>query len=150
MPNDARDGTSTTGKSLVQPITGPAAPFFNPFFAYAELPTTYKEYAAFGDLTFKLTEKFDVTGGLRYAHNDQKYRQISDGLILGGFTDHPGGSSESVTTWQVNARYHFTDQVMAYGRIATGYRPGGPNVALAGVPPTVNSDTLTSYEGGIK
>lgn len=130
-----------------QPIPNP---IFSPFFALAELPTKYKEYAFFGDVTLNLTSKFDITGGLRYAHNDQDYHQITDGFILGGFIDHPGGSSESVTTWQVNARYHFTDQVMAYGRIATGYRPGGPNVALPGVPPVVNSDTLTSYEAGIK
>jgi outer membrane receptor protein involved in Fe transport len=133
-----------------QPITGPAAIYFNPFFAYAEVPTIYKEYAFFGDITWNLSPKFDVTGGLRYAHNTQTFQQISDGVILGGYTNQPGASAEGVTTWSANARYHFTDHVMAYARAATGYRPGGPNVVLAGVPPTVNSDTLTSYEVGIK
>lgn len=133
-----------------QPITGPFAPFFNPYFALAEVPTTYQEYAAFGDLTWNISDKFDVTGGLRYAHNKQTFHQITDGLILGGFTDAPGASSEGVTTWSLNARYRVTDQVMVYARAATGYRPGGPNVALPGVPPTVGSDSLTNYEAGIK
>jgi outer membrane receptor protein involved in Fe transport len=133
-----------------QPITGPFAAFFNPYFALAEVPTTYEEYAFFGDLTWNLTPKFDVTGGLRYAHNKQTFHQITDGLILGGFTDAPGASSEGVTTWSANARYRFSDEVMGYARAATGYRPGGPNVALPGVPPTVGSDTLTNYEAGIK
>jgi outer membrane receptor protein involved in Fe transport len=133
-----------------QPITGPAAPIFNPFFAFAEVPTVYKEYAFFGNLTWNISTKFDVTGGIRYAHNDQTFRQISDGVILGGFTSTPGASSEGVTTWSANARYHFTDNVMAYARVATGYRPGGPNSQLVGVPPSVSSDSLISYEAGIK
>jgi len=35
-------------------------------------------------------------------------------------------------------------------RIATGYQPGGPNVALPGVPQSVNASTLTNYEIGWK
>lgn len=136
-----------------QPITGPFAPIFNPFFAFVELPSTYKEYAAFGNLTVNFTDQFDLTGGVRYAHNSQQFEQISDGLILGGFTDNPGSSSEGVTTWSVSSRYRFTPDVMIYGKIATGYRPGGPNVQIPGlsdIPPTVNSDRLTSYEVGLK
>jgi outer membrane receptor protein involved in Fe transport len=136
-----------------QEIGGDFAPFFTPFFAYANLPTTYNEYAAFGDLTFNITEQFDITGGIRYAKNDQDFAQISDGLILGGFTSIEGHSSEDVVTWMVNARYRFTPDTMIYGRVATGYRPGGPNVVLPGVadvPPQFDSDTLISYEVGVK
>ncbi len=42
----------------------------------------YKELAVFGDVTFKLSDSFDVITGLRFAHNDQKFRQISGGVIL--------------------------------------------------------------------
>lgn len=125
-------------------------PVFSPFFFYAKLPSTYKEYAAFGDLTLNITSKFDVTGGARYASNSQDFTQISDGVAVGGFTDKPGHSSEGVTTWSASSRYRFTNDIMVYGKIATGYRPGGPNAVLAGANPTVNSDTLTSYEGGLK
>jgi iron complex outermembrane receptor protein len=97
-----------------------------------------------------LTDKFSVTGGLRYAHNSQTFQQISDGVILGGYTNQPGASAEGVTTWSLSTSYHVTDQVMLYARAATGYRPGGPNTVLPGVPPSVNSDTLTNYEAGIK
>jgi len=134
-----------------QPITGPAAAYFDPYFLDVQLPAVYKEYAAFGDLTVHLTTKFDVTGGLRYAHNSQHASQISDAVILGGYSNFPGESSEGVMTWQVNARYHFTDDVMAYARVATGYRAGGPNASLDGVPAKpVDSDTLINYEVGIK
>jgi outer membrane receptor protein involved in Fe transport len=39
---------------------------------------------------------------------------------------------------------------MWYVRVASGFQPGGPNVALAGVPPTVEAATLTNYETGLK
>jgi iron complex outermembrane recepter protein len=135
-----------------QPIGGPLEPIFNPFFVAAALPSTYTEYAVFGDVTFNITEKFDVTAGVRLARNDQEFAQISDGLILGGFTRNEAESSEGVTTWMVNARYRLTPDVMVYWRVATGYRPGGPNVVLPPIqtPPTFGSDTLISYEAGLR
>jgi outer membrane receptor protein involved in Fe transport len=39
---------------------------------------------------------------------------------------------------------------MLYLRIATGYQPGGPNIALPGVPLSVDASTLTNYEIGWK
>jgi outer membrane receptor protein involved in Fe transport len=39
---------------------------------------------------------------------------------------------------------------MVYARFATGFRPGGPNFIVAGVPPTFNPDTTQNYEVGIK
>ena len=125
-------------------------PVFSPFFFYGKLPSTYKEYALFGDLTVNLTSKFDVTGGVRYAHNSQDFTQITDGVVLGGFTDQQGHSAEGVTTWSASTRYRFTPEIMLYAKVATGYRPGGPNLAIAGAKPTVDSDTLTSYESGLK
>src|SRR3546814_9726493 len=39
---------------------------------------------------------------------------------------------------------------MLYGRVATGYRPGGPNVIVPNVPPSVDADRMTNYEIGLK
>src|SRR3546814_1192243 len=39
---------------------------------------------------------------------------------------------------------------MVYARAATGYQPGGPNVALPGMPSSVDSSMLSSYEVGLK
>jgi iron complex outermembrane receptor protein len=55
-----------------------------------------------------------------------------------------------VLTWMLSPRYHLSDDSMLYVRAASGYRPGGPNFALPGVPPTVKSDTLVNYEAGWK
>lgn len=131
--------------------TGASLPGFDPLLAVG-VPSSYRESAAFGDLTYKLSERFDVTGGLRLARNDQDYRYDVSGIgaSLTGLKSSGGASSESVTTWMLSPRYRIDKNNMVYVRIATGYRPGSPNLALPGVPPVVSSDRLTNYEAGWK
>lgn len=114
------------------------------------LPTTYEELGIFADLTYKFTDRFDVTVGARWSTNDQTFAQISAGgpLVPEGRT--PSESSEDVWTYMVSPRFHASEDTMIYGRVASGYRPGGPNVALAGAPLQVDSDSLVNYELGIK
>ncbi len=61
-----------------------------------------------------------------------------------------GSSTQDVFTYSLSPRLHFGPDSMVYLRIASGYQPGGPNVALPGVPPKVDSSTLTNYEVGWK
>ena len=100
-------------------------------------------------VTFKITDSFDLITGLRWASNDQKFRQISSGALL-ATANTPGESSEDVFTYSVSPRWHLSDDTMLYARVATGYRPGGPNTIVANMPPSVNADELTNYELGYK
>jgi iron complex outermembrane receptor protein len=117
--------------------------------AVVGLPSTYKEYAFFGDVTYKINTTFDITGGLRYAHNKQTFEENTSGALT-GIVNISGDSSEDVVTWSFSPRMHLTADQMLYLRIATGYQPGGPNIALPGVPPSVDASTLTNYEVGWK
>ncbi|SBV33519.1 Outer membrane receptor protein [uncultured Sphingopyxis sp.] len=117
--------------------------------AIVGLPATYKEYAIFGNATFKLSEQFEVTGGLRWARNEQTFTQISEGAIVPSAND-PGESAESVWTFSVSPQFHINEDAMLYARVATGYRPGGPNVIVPNVPPSVDADRMTNYEVGLK
>jgi iron complex outermembrane recepter protein len=118
------------------------------------IPSRYEEYAGFGNLTFHVTDKLDITGGARYAHNSQKQEQIGSGLLIGSVPER--GSSDSVVTYLANVRYRASEHLMPYLRFATGYRPGGPNLVANDLngeplaPPTFDADELTSYEAGIK
>ena len=123
--------------------------FAEPVFIFARLPTNYREIAGFGNLTFKLTDSFDVTAGLRWAQNKQDFHQITGGEIL-PTADFPGDSQEDVWTYAVSPRLHINDDTMLYLRVASGYRPGSPNVRVLSVPPSVDADKLTNYEAGIK
>ncbi|WP_114954947.1 TonB-dependent receptor [Sphingosinicella terrae] len=117
--------------------------------ATVAIPSTYDEYALFANATFRITDRFRVTGGLRWAHNDQTFRQVSAGAIVPA-ADRPGESSEGVWTYSLSPQFHFTEDMMVYARVANGYRPGGPNVVVPGLPATVDADRVTNYELGFK
>ncbi|WP_188444695.1 TonB-dependent receptor [Pseudoxanthomonas indica] len=117
--------------------------------ANAELPSNYKETAVFGSVTWKINERFDLSGGVRQARNEQDFAQIIAGALSPPGT-MTGESEEDVTTWSLGARFFATPNTMVYARAATGYQPGGPNAAIPDVPTQVDSSTLTNYELGIK
>jgi len=128
-----------------------ALPVLNPLLGVDE-PSTYREVAAFGDLTYKITDSFDVTGGLRYARNTQhaSFTYTGVGASQQGLTDSTNDSAEGVATWMLSPRYKIDPNNMVYLRGASGYRPGSSNIAQPGVPPEVKSDTLINYEAGWK
>lgn len=119
-------------------------------------PSRYEEYAAFGDVTYYVTSKLDLTAGMRYSKNHQKTQSITSGLLVPP-SKPPRRTSEDVVTYLANARYHLSDRATAYLRYATGYRPGGPNNVLNDPltgeplgPDDFESDELKSYEIGFK
>ncbi len=115
-------------------------------------PLSFQEYAVFGDATWKVTDRFDITGGLRYATNRQTIIFESAGALVPNGTITQPALTQNETTWSVDSRYHFSSDVMVYARVATGYRPGGFNNPLlfGHVPPTYKADTTTNYEAGLK
>lgn len=114
------------------------------------LPSTYKEVALFANASWRFGERFKLDAGLRQARNDQWFSQNVPEGILAPIGEAPGESSENVFTWSLSPQFKLADDVMLYARIATGYQPGGPNVALLGMPPQVDSSMLDSYEVGLK
>jgi iron complex outermembrane receptor protein len=123
-----------------------------------DLPSTAKDFAVFANATVRITPTVDVTLGARQTWNDQVFS--SSGL---GFVVNPpapttavvgrGTSKESVQTYLFNLRYRPTDATMIYGRIASGYRPGGPNLQTGGAGSgnqSFASDKLWNYEIGLK
>lgn len=59
------------------------------------------------------------------------------------------GIEEDGTTWSTNLTYHINPDVMVYGTVSTGFRPGGVNRRVF-QQPLFTSDTLTNYELGFK
>ena len=118
--------------------------------AYLEIPSDYKETALFANGSYQFTDRFKLGAGIRYSQNDQTFGQnVLSGALL-PIENVSGSSSEDVFTWSVTPQFDLTDTSMLYGKIATGYQPGGPNVKVAGLPPQVDSSMLTSYEIGLK
>ena len=115
---------------------------------------TFSEYAAFTDVTARLTDRFDVQVGGRWSSNrqDLNHRQwtIFDPTPNGVFSDPV--SRGTALTYLATARYKPSAAHMLYARLATGYRPGGPNALCDGanVPCEYQPDRTTNYELGAK
>ena len=151
---DLVDGSTPTG-AIPAGYTGAGS---LPFYGY--LPSTYQEFAAFGDATYYFNDRLDLTLGVRYSNQNQTYQSnISSVLVPAAYAPTPStiyhyqsDSNQGVATYLINPRFHVTDDTMVYARISSGFRPGGPNFVLPGstLPPTFQPDRLWNYELGEK
>jgi iron complex outermembrane recepter protein len=117
------------------------------------LDSTYKETAGFANLTIHIIPQFDIQAGGRYSKNEQTATEDITGLLVP--TQAFSTPSEGhVFTYSVAPRWHVDADTMVYARLATGYRPGGPNalppVAPPDVPRQYQADKTTDIELGIK
>jgi outer membrane receptor protein involved in Fe transport len=127
---------------------------------HSVLSSTYDEYAAFTNLTFKFTERFDVQIGARQSHNELDYSgTVSTGpftAIFGvpdPYIQPPFESEDDALTYLLTPRFKATEDLMMYARFASGYRPGGVSALSApvpGIPTQYDHDTVQTYEFGIK
>ena len=114
-------------------------------------PSTLEETALFGAVTWHFSDRFDVQVGSRFSKNEQVFDEhIGGPLYDPPYTVH-AESDDSSTTYLFSPRFRFSDELMLYGRVATGYRPGGPNPGAGfGFPDTFGPDDTLSYEIGVK
>jgi len=123
--------------------------------ADALIDSKYQEYSIFGNATYALTSDWDLQGGLRFSHDQQHYTQDYKKAVLTAtpiFIEQEQDDSQA--TYLASVRWKPNADTAIYGRIATGYRPGGPSALPPGVVPggktSFDPDTLTSYELGYK
>tara|TARA_R110002110_G_scaffold412299_1_gene638113 strand:- start:22010 stop:24229 length:2220 start_codon:yes stop_codon:yes gene_type:complete len=120
-------------------------------------PAEYREYAGFGNVTWELNEKFDVTAGARVSRNRIELAYTTSGLLLGTADLVTPEIEDTVDTYLFAARYRPSDRLSLYSRVASGYRPAqsvlpildpttGENIAE----PLVDADSVWSYEIGAK
>lgn len=119
-----------------------------PDLSTAYAPSGYTEYAGFASATYHFSPAFDLQLGARIAALHQYYHEI-DGGLMSDASDTEDSSSSNVFTYAITPRYHISEDMMVYARIATGYRPGGPNSA-PDAPVSYGPDRTTNYELGFK
>jgi outer membrane receptor protein involved in Fe transport len=123
-----------------------------PSFESLNLQSTYVETTGFANATYHVFSNFEIGAGIRYATDSQN---SIESLTIPPLGPVAGGASQhDILTWSADARYHLDEQTMLYARVATGWRPGGPNDlppgAPANVPRSFKPDSLTDYEFGVK
>ncbi|MFD2137400.1 TonB-dependent receptor [Novosphingobium resinovorum] len=114
-----------------------------------------KQKAAFGEIAVTPVEGLTVTGGLRYYSYDKTVGgDTTIGLDILRTRVTPWALYKTKNTgwlYKANVSWKAADNVLVYGQVATGYRPGGVNQVLGLAQALAYSpDKLTTYEGGIK
>lgn len=120
----------------------------------------------FGSLTYELTNRLSVTGGIRYNDDERDFIVIrSQDTQFPAFLQNPLGTvtravSDDTITWDASVTYNATEDVNLYARVARGYRAPSIQGRILFPPATAtpledgvsvaNSETITSYEAGIK
>ncbi|HEY8352239.1 MAG TPA: TonB-dependent receptor [Sphingomonadales bacterium] len=110
----------------------------NPSILHQRNITNSELWAAFGQVSFDLTDRIELTAALRYDHDDQDSRNIvvSEARARATFKE-----------WQPKAQiaYRWTDDVMVYASFARGFRPGGFTSTVV-----FENETTDNYEVGFK
>ena len=139
---------------------------------YAPTLRTTRSQAVFSQATYAFSERWRITAGIRYTEDEKKFLQDEDhvvidfdpiGVLLGDGSD-PTRVAPAVynritprlvqdfekVTGNVSLEYTTADDQLIYGRIATGYRSGGPVIDRPPPFDKYDDEELISYEVGYK
>jgi iron complex outermembrane receptor protein len=147
------------------PTEGLAAP--RDVLFYSDLGYDQKQFAAFGEATYSLTDKLEITGGLRYYDFSEDKEQIFDGIFGNdnngtSLVSQPGDTEASGVAPRLILSYLATEKVRLNAQASKGFRLGGINdplnvplctpqdLEIFGGLETWEDETAWNYEVGAK
>ena len=127
------------------PTQGLAAPRDVLFFS--DLSYDFKQFALFGEVTYAVTDRFDLTGGLRYYDFEEDRDQVFDGIFGNdnngtSLVSQPGSTSSDGFSPRLIASFKVNDTVRLNAQVSKGFRLGGINDPL-NVPLCTPQDLVT-------
>lgn len=134
------------------PIFGP------PVFVDVNASNKTDAYALFAEVTFALTDRLRVTGGLRYSDETKSYTFEQTSIGLDNISELSGELSFDAWTPSIVVDYRANDSVYLYASANQGFKSGGFSainpVALAtspdGRPDAFGPEDVVAYEIGAK
>jgi iron complex outermembrane recepter protein len=116
-------------------------------------------YAGFGEATWKITDAWTAVAGIRYFTESLEGVQTQT-HPFGGFPPGPTlvplpdpNETFNKVTWKANLSYKFSESLLGYGTVSTGFRSGGLNAVsepFEPIPAAYSPDSLTNFEVGAK
>lgn len=106
------------------PLAGVDVPFFS------TIPYDFEQIAIFGEATFSLNDRLDVTAGLRWFDFTEKRILNFDGLLADQTIGLAGETSSDGFSPRVIVSYAASDNLQLNAQVAKGFRLGGINDPL--------------------
>lgn len=147
------DGTAEATRMGVAPVDSPF---------YSELPYTLEQIAVFGELTYDVTDRLELTAGGRYYDYKEERSVTQVGLFGNGVVDQVDETSANGFTPRFLAQYRASDSVTINAQVSKGFRLGGVNdplntalcnaqdLEIFGGFQDYDDETLWNYEAGVK
>jgi iron complex outermembrane receptor protein len=122
-------------------------------------PIKTKSKSTFAHGVIHLTNRLNLTGGIRYTDESKSYtfsRRASDGgpapAAVAGLNGVSSTYSGNRWDWRVAVDYRWSNALLTYAQVATGFKGGGvnprPYFPTQAVP--FQPESVVSYEAGIK
>jgi iron complex outermembrane receptor protein len=135
--------------------------FNDTVLGYQVLPDTIKQtansYAAFGQLTYKFTDRLSATAGLRYTDEKKSIDgTMSNGLFLPvqTLTAVRNKASFHALSPKVEVDFQVTPGIFTYASFSRGFQSGGFNASAVANPTLFRipygEQTVSAWEGGAK
>ncbi len=157
------DSTNSIGEAFDLSQAPSQAAITGADFYTSNSTTEIEQIAAFGELTFHLTDRLSATAGARVFNVTEDVIATADGALNGGPTSETFSAEEDSHTLKFALEYQLADGHLFYAQAAEGFRNGGGNSALpatcnaelaaagyASAPTQYGSDSLWNYEVGSK
>jgi iron complex outermembrane receptor protein len=155
---------NTDALSLLQgvPIVGALATARGLSLGGTELaPLKATETAVFGELSRRLWEKFELTGGVRFYRTAESGVETSSGATSALIGTFPVSQGDDGISPKLSLAYKANRNFMAYAALSRGFQFGGVNATTSilpfnnpitgtPTPPTFQSSTLWNREVGIR
>ncbi|MCB1733201.1 MAG: TonB-dependent receptor, partial [Halieaceae bacterium] len=117
----------------------------------------------FGQATWNITEKFAVTGGMRW-QQEEKDASVRQGVTIPGRSllslnllveENSGGLDRTTdeVTWSLTPQYFITEDLTVYATAAHGFKSGGFNIGWGTTPMDqrqFQDEDIMHYETGLK
>ena len=116
-------------------------------------------YAGFGQASYELLPKLTLTGGVRVTYDEKTTRLVTPPRNAAGVSTFPAAAASYVRladtqpSWEGSLNYAVEPNVNVFARVSHGFRGPtiqGRNAVFSSAFVTATSETITSYEAGIK
>ncbi len=159
-PNSAAGTDALLGAGTSAAVANGFPNLDSPF--NSDLPYDIEQTAVFGEVTYDVNDKLQMTFGGRYYNTDEVRVITTGGLFANGDAGQVNETSSSGFTPRVLAKYNLNENTTLNAQISQGFRLGGVNdplntpvcsaqdLAIFGGYQDYGDETLWNYEVGMK